>query len=108
MSTEYTMAADENIAPGIIEATQPVRRTAKIRVGMAVAVPVISLPVELGKATLGGIVAGLGTFVGALTATNANDLGALKSAGIAAGFVAVTFFSNSLNNWYQQRYSTTV
>lgn len=69
-----------------------------------VAVPAISLPAELAMAGLGGIVAGLGTFVGALTQTSASDTHALQAAGIGAGFTALTFFTNSLRGWFQQRY----
>lgn len=69
-----------------------------------VLVTAISLPVELGVAALGGIVAGMGTFVGTLTVTSASNPQALKAAGIGAGFTALSFFTNSVKNWYQQKY----
>jgi hypothetical protein len=71
-----------------------------------VAVKVISLKNELVQALLGAIIAGLGTFVGVLTQTSATDPNALRSAGIATGFVFLTFFTNSLKSWYAQQTST--
>lgn len=73
-----------------------------------VAVNIISLPAELAMASLGGVIAGLGTFVGVNVASAINDPKALESAGISAGFVALTFFANSLRNWFQQKYGTPV
>jgi hypothetical protein len=69
-------------------------------------VPVVSLPVELIKASLGALGVGLSAFVSNLALTNASDIKALESAGLAAGLIAATFFSNSFNNWYQQRYGS--
>lgn len=71
-----------------------------------VTVPKITLPNELAQATLGGVIAGLGTFVGALTVTSASNLTSLKAAAIGGGFTLVTFFSNSLNAWYKQQNSS--
>lgn len=71
-----------------------------------VTVQVISLPAEMAMAALGGLIAGLGAFVGALTITTAEDIHAIEAAAIGGGFTAVTFFTNSLRNWYGQRYST--
>ena len=73
-----------------------------------VLVPLISLPAEAAQAALGGVLAGMGTFVGSLTVTNASNPQALKAAGIGAGFVAVSFFANSMKNWFQQKYGTAV
>jgi len=73
-----------------------------------VAVQVVSLPAELAMAALGGIISGLGAFVGTVTQTNASDAKGLQSAAVAAGFVALTFFTNSLRNWYAQRYAQPV
>lgn len=70
-------------------------------------VAAVSLPVELGMALLGGVIAGLGSFVGTATQTNVTDFNQLKTSGIAAGFVALTFFTNSLRNWYGQKYGVT-
>lgn len=67
-----------------------------------VSVPKISLGTELATASLGGVIAGLGTFVGALTVTSASNLTSLKAAAIGGGFTVLTFFTNSLKNWYQQ------
>jgi len=66
-------------------------------------VPAISLSAEMAKATLGGVITGLAAFAGSLTATSAGDLASLKTAGIAAGYVAVVYFANSLKNWYAQQ-----
>jgi len=95
MSTsEYTEPKNPWPAP---EAEPAPKRLKTIVVG------VVSLPVELGKAALGGLIVGMGTFVGALTVTTASNTTSLKAAGIGAGFTFITFFANSLNNWYQQQ-----
>jgi hypothetical protein len=70
----------------------------------AALVPIVSLPVELGIAGLGGVIAGLGTFVGTSAVTNIASWEAFRASAIGAGFTALTFFTNSLKNWYQQRY----
>ena len=67
----------------------------------------IKLTTELAQALLGAVIAGLGTFAGALTAATASDTRALTAAGISAGFIALTFFTNSLRNWYAQQSATT-
>ena len=68
----------------------------------------ISLSTELALAGLGGVIAGLGAFTGALSQTTASDTKALASAGIGAGFTALVFFTNSLRNWYNNRNGTSV
>ena len=67
-------------------------------------VATISLGSELVKAALGGAIAGLGAFTGALTVTTASDTTSLKAAGIASGFTALVFFTNSLQSWYSQQH----
>jgi hypothetical protein len=74
----------------------------------SVVVSAVSLPVELGIAGFGGIIAGLGSFTGALTVAGASDLNSLKAAGIGGGFTALVFFTNSIRNWYGQKYGTPV
>lgn len=64
---------------------------------------IITLGKELTKATVGAITAGLGAFTGTITLATASDTKALSAAGVAAGFTALVFFSNSLNAWYNQQ-----
>lgn len=63
----------------------------------------ISLTTELASAALGAFIAGMGTFTAALTVVTASDVKALETGAIGAGFAALTYFGNSLKNWFQQR-----
>lgn len=78
----------------------------KARRMVTMTVPVISLPVELVKASLGAIAIGLPTFVSSLAVTNVTDLKALETAGLAAGLVGAGFFAKSFNDWYNQKYGS--
>ena len=90
------MTVTDNTDVPAVVVEQPKRRMSLVST--------VSLPVELGIAGLGGIVAGLGSFTGSLTATSASDWTSLKAGLIGGGFTAVVFFTNSLKNWYSQQY----
>src|SRR5579863_8139695 len=82
------------------EVRGPPRRAAHAR---TVVMKQVTLSTELAQAFLGGVIAGLGTFVGVLVPTTVSNVDALKSDAISGGFVTLTFFTNSLRNWYQQQ-----
>jgi hypothetical protein len=66
-------------------------------------VKAINLAQELSTAVLGGFTAGLGSFVGLLSVSTATNTKDLEGAAIAGGITFLTFFANSLKNWYAQQ-----
>ena len=93
------------VTPPSVEQPKPSVEQPKPRM-VTLTMPIVSLPVELAQAALGGVVAGLGTFVGVLTQTTAGNIKSLESAAIGAGFVAITSFATSVKAWYNQKYGS--